>query len=90
LAGPPSNSTGVGAVIRLIYRESRGPAREVHAGAGYWSQDSAVQVMGKSEAPSGLWVRWPGGRTTEYDLPAGALEVRVGPDGRIEAIDPRK
>jgi hypothetical protein len=90
LRGSPGNATGVGAVMRLVYSARQGPAREIHAGAGYWSQDSAVQVMGNAGIPSGLWVRWPGGRTTECVLPAQSGEVRVGHDGRVEAIEPGK
>jgi hypothetical protein len=88
LSGSPGNATGVGAVLRLVYPDRHGPAREIHAGAGYWSQDSAVQVLGKVAIPSRLWVRWPGGRALEYAMPADAREVRVSPDGRIEAIEP--
>src|SRR5439155_11398669 len=60
LKGPDRNPSGVGAVLRLKYRERFGPAREIHAGSGYWSQDGAVSVLGKAEEPAQLWVRWPG------------------------------
>ncbi|HEV8523243.1 MAG TPA: FG-GAP-like repeat-containing protein, partial [Terriglobales bacterium] len=62
LKGPPGNPTGVGAALRLEYAEGKGPIREVHAGSGYGSQDGAVQVLGMSQVPTGLWVRWPGGK----------------------------
>jgi hypothetical protein len=45
LKGPPENPTGVGAVIRIESGQTAGPAREVQAGSGYWSQNGAVQVM---------------------------------------------
>ena len=45
LIGPPGNLSGIGASIRLTSVGNPGPAREVHAGSGFWSQDSAVQVM---------------------------------------------
>ena len=62
LAGPQDNPMGIGAVIRLVYEGySLGPAREIHAGSGYLSQDSAVQVMGYHTYPAGITVRWPGG-----------------------------
>jgi hypothetical protein len=77
LAGPPDNPTGVGAVMRLRFGARWGAAREVHAGSGYWSQDSAVQVLGMPEAPSAIWVRWPGGKTQEIAVPAGAKEIGV-------------
>ena len=85
LAGPAGNALGIGAVIRLICGERFGPAREVHAGSGYWSQDSAVQVMAAPSAPTRVWVRWPGGKTTTTDVPAGAKEIVIGPDGRAQA-----
>src|SRR6185436_4134228 len=38
LRGPSDNPLGIGAVIRLKLAGGFGPAREVHAGSGYWSQ----------------------------------------------------
>ena len=77
LLGPPRNPTGVGAVVRLRFGEQWGPAREVHAGSGYWSQDSAVQVIGTPEPPTAVWVRWPGGKTQQVNVPPGTLELKV-------------
>jgi hypothetical protein len=73
-------------MMRLVYPNGRGPAREVHAGSGYWSTDGAVQVLGKSAEPTALWVRWPGGKETTSPLPAGAREVTVQPDGTLKTI----
>ena len=81
LQGPPSNPAAIGATVRLRFGQRLGPAREVHAGSGYFSQDSAVLVLGTPEAPSGLVVRWPGGKTTESPVPAGAKEVTGTMDG---------
>src|SRR6059058_4125237 len=50
LRGPASNPQAVGAQMRLSFGTRQGPIREVHAGSGYWSQDSAVQVLGTAEA----------------------------------------
>jgi hypothetical protein len=77
LVGPARNPTGIGAVVRLRFGDKWGPAREVHAGSGYWSQDSAVQVMGLPEPPTAVWVRWPGGKTQQVAVPAGALDIKV-------------
>ena len=61
LHGPPQNSDGIGAVIRLGFDHDQwGPAREVHAGSGYWSQDSAVQVLALPSTPTRIQIRWPG------------------------------
>lgn len=78
LHGPPGNPTGVGVQMRLEYKNGAlGPAREIHAGGGYWSQDSAVTVLGKGAAPSGLWIRWPGRtpRTMAIDGDARVVDV---------------
>jgi len=77
LVGPPGNPSGVGAVIRLRFGDRWGPAREVHAGSGYWSQDSAVQVMGTPEPPTAVWVRWPGGKIQQTPVSPGAQEIAV-------------
>jgi hypothetical protein len=77
LAGSPANASGVGAVLRLRFGERLGPARELHAGSGYWSQDSAVTVLATPEAPTSLEVLWPGGKRTSTAIPVGATEVKV-------------
>ena len=61
-------------MLRLKYDERFGPAREIHAGSGYWSQDSAVQVMAIPEQPTQIQVRWPGGKVTrQRDIAAGQI-----------------
>ena len=61
-----------------------GPAREIHAGSGYLSSDSPVEVMAVTEPASGFWVRWPGGKVIEGAVPTEATEILVGADGTIE------
>jgi len=73
----------IGAQIRLLSGQTMGPAREIHAGGGYWSQDSAVQVMNAPGAATDIWVRWPGGKTTTSPLPPEAKEVVVDAQGRL-------
>jgi hypothetical protein len=63
-----------------------GPAREVHAGSGYWSQDAAVQVMHGAETPAQITVRWPGGKTTASEIPNGAKEIGVDMNGVIKRL----
>jgi hypothetical protein len=77
LRGPAGNPEGIGAVIRLDFGGHLGPAREVHGGSGYWSQDSPVQVLGFSEPPAGVQVRWPGGKLTSKRAPPGSKEILV-------------
>ncbi|MCB1128659.1 MAG: VCBS repeat-containing protein, partial [Verrucomicrobiae bacterium] len=86
LAGPPGNPQGIGAVIRRRAGGVLGPAREIHAGSGYWSQDSAVVVLGGPTPPTGIEVKWPGGKTTTATVPPGAREVRLGFGGQVEVL----
>ena len=85
LRGQPANPDGIGATLRMVSRETTGPAREVHAGSGYWSHDSVVQVLAMREPPTQLWVRWPGGTTKIYDVPSGAREVQLSFDGKLSS-----
>ncbi len=84
--GPPGNAAAVGAVLRLVTQGQPGPAREIHAGAGYWSQDGAVQVMASAGVPTELQIRWPGGRTNTVAVPAGAREISVDVTGKVAVL----
>ena len=86
LDGPPGNPRGIGAILRLKFGDRFGPAREVHAGSGYWSQDSVVQVMTTPTPCTGLWIRWPGGKTATLDLPPNPLEIRVSFAGDLQKV----
>jgi len=77
LNGPEGNPAGVGAAVRLFFGQKAGPVREIHAGSGYWSQDSTVQVMGTPEPPTRIWVRWPGGKTVTADIAPNTREIEV-------------
>lgn len=77
LIGAPGNPSGIGATLRLVFGQRLGPAREIHAGSGYWSQDSAIQILGGSERPTQLWVRWPGGQSTTNNVPSDAREISL-------------
>jgi hypothetical protein len=78
------NPRGIGATVRLKFGEQFGPAREVRAGSGYLSQDSAVEVLGLKANPTQIWVRWPGGKVTESQVPAGATSIAVRQDGAVK------
>ena len=86
LAGPPGNPSGVGATLRLVAGRKMGPAREVHAGSGYWSQDSAVQVLSLTERATHLWVRWPGGKAETVAVPSEAREISVDTGGAVSVV----
>jgi enediyne biosynthesis protein E4 len=77
---------GVGAQMRLLFGQRQGPMREVHAGSGYWSQDSAVKVLATPESPTEIWVRWPGGKITTSAVPKGASEIIVDTDGATTVV----
>jgi enediyne biosynthesis protein E4 len=86
LQGPDGNPEAVGAVVRLAGSDGNmGPAWEVRAGSGYWSQDSSTLVLHvpSHAGPSAISVRWPGGKTTQSKIPTGAREIRVARDGLI-------
>ena len=80
LKGPAGNPTGVGAILRLKFKDRMGPVREIHAGSGYWSQNSAVQVLGTPGRPEQIEVRWPGGKITTCAVPLQAKEIVVEPN----------
>lgn len=84
LSGPEGNPNGVGATIRLVYENGYGPAREVHLGSGYWSQDSTVQVLGLRGRPKSIWVRWPGGKITNVAIPNQARDITLHYDGTLQ------
>jgi hypothetical protein len=86
LEGPPGNPHGIGAVLRLQSGERLGPVREIHAGSGYWSQDSSVQVLPRLSEPMQLWVRWPGGKTNLISVPAAAQSVSLNPAGELKIV----
>ena len=88
LQGPPDNPTGIGAQARPLYGVRAGPVREIHAGSGYWSQDSAVIALGRASEVTRLWVRWPGGKIMTVEVPRGAREVvQHSRIARMSAID---
>jgi hypothetical protein len=77
LVGKPGNPTVVGTQVRLQYGAEAGPAREVQSGSGYWSQNGAIQVLGRRGAATAVWVRWPGGTVQVVPLTADQREVVI-------------
>ena len=89
LVGPAGNPDGIGAVLRLGTGTAWGPARELHAGSGYWSQDSAVTVLARPPEADRIEIRWPGGRRTVVALPEDARELVVTAEGRVHGVGSR-
>jgi hypothetical protein len=77
LNGPASNPTGIGAILRLQMGQTLGPAHEIHAGSGYWSQDSVVALLARPATPTAVEVTWPGGLKTSTPVPTDARELRI-------------
>jgi hypothetical protein len=78
LQGTAGNPDAVGAQLRVIYAGGRaGPCRSIQAGAGYWSQDGAAQVLGCAGEPEALWIRWPGGKEQTIRLGKNRWDVHV-------------
>jgi len=86
LIGPAGNPAAIGASARLMFGSKAGPVRDIHAGSGYWSQDSAVQVFGTPEPPTQLWVRWAGGKVSIVDLPREAREISLDMAGQLKMV----
>ena len=62
LKGRQGNLSGIGAQMRLLYGQHQGPIREIHAGSGYCSQDSSLQVMAAPQPPDQIWYAGPEAR----------------------------
>jgi hypothetical protein len=77
LNGPPGNLPAFGARLRLGDGTRWGPTREVHGGGGYWSLDAPAPVLTFAGEPRLVEVRWPGGRTSQADVPPGAREMKL-------------
>jgi hypothetical protein len=77
LQGPATNPEGIGAVARVKYSRSLGPARSFTLGSGYWSQESSVQILGlrTNDSPTGVWVRWANGAVSETPLPRDSRDL---------------
>ena len=77
LKGAGENPQAIGAILRLGFKSGWGPAREIHGGSGYWSEDSVTQVLAAPTAPERLEILWPGGKKVELRIPPGAREIEV-------------
>jgi hypothetical protein len=82
--GPAGNPSGIGVRVRAMDASGiAGPAREIRAGSGYLSQDSAVLVFAGEHLPTALEVRWPGRKAIQFPIPSGGTMIEVSADGVI-------
>jgi hypothetical protein len=77
------NHSAVGASVRARGGNTIGPAIEVHAGSGYWSQDSSTIFMAAAAALEELEIRWPGGKKTITRIPQGATACDIDSTGKL-------
>jgi enediyne biosynthesis protein E4 len=77
LSGPEGNKSGIGSGIRMVYEDYKGPVRTIHAGSGYWSQNSFTQVLGASSAPQGIEVIWFDGTTQIVNIEDGIMDYMI-------------
>lgn len=82
--GPAGNPSGIGVRVRAMDAAGNaGPVREIRAGSGYLSQDSAVLVFAGEHLPTALEVRWPGRQAIQFPIPSGRTMIEVSADGVI-------
>lgn len=78
LVGPDDNLNGIGSTIRLVYKNGEmGPAKYIQAGSGYWSQNSAVPILGISGDPEAIKVRWADGVDQLYKFKEGQMDYKL-------------
>ena len=78
IKGPAGNPTAAGAQLRVLYPGGRaGPCRAIQAGSGYWSQDAPQPVLGLTQPPLALWIRWPGGKEQTISLESNTFNLHL-------------
>ncbi|MSU31632.1 MAG: hypothetical protein EXS25_03015 [Pedosphaera sp.] len=88
LQGSAGNPESIGASLRWITASGPGPRRELHAGAGWWSVDSSVTVLGTQNAAGEVEVRWPGGRLQRHRIKAGTRTLILPQTGEPPEASP--
>lgn len=77
LDGGAGNPLGIGARLQLVSAGRRGPVRELHAGAGYWSMDAATTVLALPTAAESLYVSWPQGQTVAVPIRGAPKQIII-------------
>ena len=84
LTGEGENTPAVGARMWLSSEDARGPSREIRVGAGYLSQDAAMQVLTFSGVATQLNIIWPDGKKVTHLIEADDRALSVRYDGGVE------
>jgi hypothetical protein len=84
LTGEGENTPAVGAKMWLSSEDARGPSREIRVGAGYLSQDAAMQVLTFSGVATQLNIIWPDGKQVTHSIEADDRALSVRYDGTME------
>lgn len=71
------NPMAIGAVVRAEFGNSSGPAIEIRAGSGWWSQDSSRVLITGATPPTAVHVRWPGGLQQRHLWSPNVREMRL-------------
>jgi hypothetical protein len=79
LHGQGGNPSAIGAQVTLELVSGRRQVAEVYAGSSFYSQSSAACFFGypDGERPSRVTVRWPRGKSTVQEVPAGAAILPI-------------
>jgi hypothetical protein len=83
-SGSPGLRVKLASPINAQLRWTTGPAREIHFGHGYWSQDAAVQILPRRSGDTRLSIRFPGGKSTIVEIPPSARKVEIDASGGLK------
>ena len=81
----PQNPYAIGAILQLQFEDgSKGPARLITAGSGYWSQDSPIHVLPIPKKPTHILIQWPNNNITSSPInPTSTDSLHVLSNGKI-------
>lgn len=85
LGGSAAAPLVAGALLRGVSAAGPGPVFAVSAGSGHQSVDSPEIVVTGTQPLQRLEVRWPGYGWRRYEIPVGANDLTVNPDGSAKA-----
>lgn len=87
--GAAGNLSMIGTRFRTQAQGHWGAMRELHAGQGYGSQDSATQILSCSPRPELLGICPPGStRWVTNQIPVGTMEIIVTASGALKTAGP--